>query len=452
MGAAFGAVATVLSSGCGEQRLTRRVPSRSPGSGTHEYLRGINSYTLNYASRCEPRSSYRYLAARGHRIIRLPFQWGSVQARLGGPLDEPFLRLLTAEVAAIGRAGMRAILDVHSGGRHPDVVKPTSRLGNGISQEQFNDLWLRLSDVFRDDRRVYAYDLMNEPYELADDVWQSYSQGVVQALRAHGDRTLLWIEGNDYASRRGVAGASAPAVDRRPDRPPRLLGPLLSGDDLRGAAAGAHRRRPGRVPARPAPLRRLAGRVRPARLDRRGRLAVGAPRRRDRRAGVEPAGRRVVRDGRRGAAGRHLLRRELGVRQLAVGVQRVPQRPAPPGPAPGGVPGGGDRGPSVQPVRAALRRTRRRGQSVLARNAKSAVREAMSTFRTPGGTTLRVGGCSMVSKPKSAEMHPGPGFRIRLDVERPDPGRRRGARSVPDAEHLRSHRTASTRCARPSSR
>jgi regulator of RNase E activity RraA len=27
----------------------------------------------------------------------------------------------------------------------------------------------------------------------------------------------------------------------------------------------------------------------------------------------------------------------------------------------------------------------------------------------------------MVNKPKSAEMHPGPGFRVRLDIERPDP-------------------------------
>ncbi len=26
-----------------------------------------------------------------------------------------------------------------------------------------------------------------------------------------------------------------------------------------------------------------------------------------------------------------------------------------------------------------------------------------------------------VAKPKSAQMHPGPGFRIRRDIERPDP-------------------------------
>jgi regulator of RNase E activity RraA len=27
----------------------------------------------------------------------------------------------------------------------------------------------------------------------------------------------------------------------------------------------------------------------------------------------------------------------------------------------------------------------------------------------------------MAGKPKSAELHPGPGFRIRTDIERPDP-------------------------------
>ena len=34
----------------------------------------------------------------------------------------------------------------------------------------------------------------------------------------------------------------------------------------------------------------------------------------------------------------------------------------------------------------------------------------------------------MVGKPQSAEMHPGPGFRLRYDFERPDPGDGRGPR------------------------
>ena len=56
VGAAFGAVATVLCGGCGEERLPAPHPLTVPGGGgAHAYLRGINSYTLNYASRREPR-------------------------------------------------------------------------------------------------------------------------------------------------------------------------------------------------------------------------------------------------------------------------------------------------------------------------------------------------------------------------------------------------------------
>jgi endoglucanase len=203
-GAAFGAAALALSGSSHRNRPPVPHPLPVAARRRDRYVRGLNCYTLNYASvdeaENEPQDSYRYLAARGHRIIRLPFQWGLVQPELGGPLDAQFAAGIVAEVAAIGRAGMRAIIDVHSGGRHPDVVEATGALGSGISQEQFNDLWLRLSDLFRGDRRVYAYDLMNEPYELPDEVWQSYSQGVVAALRAHGDGTLLWIEGNEYSS------------------------------------------------------------------------------------------------------------------------------------------------------------------------------------------------------------------------------------------------------------
>ena len=44
----------------------------------------------------------------------------------------------------------------------------------------------------------------------------------------------------------------------------------------------------------------------------------------------------------------------------------------------------------------------------------------------------------MVGKPKSAEMHPGPGFRIRFDVERPDPDVVQGfaAFEIPDISDL----------------
>jgi endoglucanase len=204
-GGTAGAVALLAS----ERACRSGVPSRAPVSAAAPYdgrgvLRGVNSYTLAYASvdgrtEGEPAHSYAYLAGRGHRIVRLPFEWGRIQPRLGGPLDEVFLAGIEAETAAISDAGMRVILDVHSSGRHPTKLSEQHRFGRGIAASEFADLWLRLSDRFADDPRIHAYDLMNEPFGVPDAVWQEYSQRAVTALRESGDRTPLWIEGNELA-------------------------------------------------------------------------------------------------------------------------------------------------------------------------------------------------------------------------------------------------------------
>jgi hypothetical protein len=193
----------LIAQGCGSS-VPRPKPLAVEPSGTGFYLRGVNSYTLNagaYRGRLEgePASSYRFLAARGHRLVRLPFEWGWVQPRLGHTLSGSFVAALDREVSRIASAGMRTILDLHSGGSYPLTHKPQVHFGRGISQTQFNDVWLWLSDHFMGDERVYAYDLMNEPGGMPDEVWQSFSQGAVTALRANGDQTLLWIEGGDYA-------------------------------------------------------------------------------------------------------------------------------------------------------------------------------------------------------------------------------------------------------------
>jgi endoglucanase len=167
-------------------------------------LRGVNSYTLKYASDegrlvGEPPSSYRFLAAHGHRLVRLPFEWGHIQPQLGRPLSGRFVAAVEREVAAIAHAGMKVVLDVHSSGRHPLSHRALRHFGAGISQAQFQDLWVRLSDRFGGDPRIYAYDLMNEPGGFSDQVWQTFSQSAVDVLRAHGDNALLWIEGTSYS-------------------------------------------------------------------------------------------------------------------------------------------------------------------------------------------------------------------------------------------------------------
>jgi len=169
-----------------------------------DYLRGVNVFTFAYASSDprfpgEPARGYRFLADRGHRLVRLPFFWGKVQRRLGDPLDPAGLKALADEVDRANAAGLRVVLSLHNSCRFPEVDSP-ARCGDGISRQQLTDLWQRLSRRFAKDRGVIAYDIMNEPYDIDPGDWESFSQAVVDGLRGRGDTKLLWIEASGYSS------------------------------------------------------------------------------------------------------------------------------------------------------------------------------------------------------------------------------------------------------------
>ena len=207
-----GALALVVLAGNTGDRSERGGPRSEPPGATRQstrgeasgYCRGVNVYTLLYLSsdpayRGEPSSSYRFLASRGIDIIRLPFPWGTLQPTLGGPFDPTFEASLIREVRSIDAAGMQTVLDLHSSYRHPSSDSPAS-IVDGISQAQLDDVWLKLSRLFKDDPSIYAYDLMNEPYDLPSRAIETASQGIVTALREAGDDTLLWIEGNERSA------------------------------------------------------------------------------------------------------------------------------------------------------------------------------------------------------------------------------------------------------------
>lgn len=174
-----------------------------------DYLRGVNVFTFGYASSNpeypgEPASGYRFLAGRGQRLVRIPFFWTQVQPSLGGPLDPAGLEALADEVGRADAAGLRVVLSLHNGCRFPKVDS-RARCGDGISEQQLTDVWLRLSSRFAKDRGVIAYDIMNEPYEIEPGLWESFSQAVVNGLRGRGDTKLLWIEASGYSSPKDFA-------------------------------------------------------------------------------------------------------------------------------------------------------------------------------------------------------------------------------------------------------
>jgi hypothetical protein len=199
------------------------------------YLRGVNdadgafgAEAATYSNtrpgrdgtdyRYDSAASFRYLADHGVRLVRLAFTWERIQPRLAGSLDAREVGRLRAAVVAAHAVGLEVVLDLHnSGGYHVATGGAVRRVALGspeLPAIDLVDVWTRLSTAFRGVSGIAGYDLMNEPHDLpgpADGrggatTWERVSQQTVSALRAHGDRTTVVVEGYAYASVAGWDG------------------------------------------------------------------------------------------------------------------------------------------------------------------------------------------------------------------------------------------------------
>jgi len=182
-------------------------------SGAERWEEGINSnsklgtYGVDYWYASQ--ESMDYLASRGTKIIRLPFRWERIQPTLGEALRSSELTRLKACVDRAANAGLKVVLDLHNYAEYwvDAPSEPVAlRLGSSrLPTSYFRDLWKRLSNNFKGNRAVIAYDLMNEPnvhrgvsstgYPSPQKAWEAATQRVVDTIRNNGDNKLLMIPG-----------------------------------------------------------------------------------------------------------------------------------------------------------------------------------------------------------------------------------------------------------------
>lgn len=204
--------------------LTSSSCIASPPSAATAGQRGINVATMmsqavtifdhpNVTQTGEPQATYDVLARDGHRLIRLPIDWNFLQPDLdtGNSTFHPaYWRAIKAEVAKIGKAGMRVVLDLHNGCEwtKPETAKAPLICGAGITKAMSANVWQQLSTQFGRDPTVIAYDLFNEPVKFnhptlvaaqsADRqpyaTYQAHVNNIVAALRARGDNKEIWVE------------------------------------------------------------------------------------------------------------------------------------------------------------------------------------------------------------------------------------------------------------------
>jgi hypothetical protein len=143
-------------------------------------------------------ATYAYLAGRGIAYVRLAFRWERLQPSLRRRLDPVQLDRLRASVEAAGRARVGVILDCHNYGVYFAGTARggvRTRLGSEeLPAADLGDLWRRLSSVFRNDRAVIGYGLMNEPVGATSvRAWEAASTAAAAGIRGNGDRKRLFV-------------------------------------------------------------------------------------------------------------------------------------------------------------------------------------------------------------------------------------------------------------------
>lgn len=160
-----------------------------------------------------------YFAEQGITLLRVPFRWERIQPRLSMPLDTAELDRLVKFVGWAKAHAATVVLDVQNFGRYrlrwdgkPTDVIIDQAFGaeRPVTREHFADLWGRLSAAFRDEPVVEAYGLMNEPHDMGDSDWKGISQTALDAIRATGDKKLVFIPGESYSNSDRFAEINGP--------------------------------------------------------------------------------------------------------------------------------------------------------------------------------------------------------------------------------------------------
>lgn len=158
-------------------------------------------------------ATFRFVAAQGVKVVRIPFRWERVQPRLGAELDVAEVRRIKDVVARAGAAGLKVVLDLHNYGGYYvyDALRNVGvrrSVGSAeVTVANFADVWRRLSVYFKGNPGVLGYGLMNEPVAMPGGArtWELASQAAVDRIRGNGDGSTLLVGGYNWSGAQSFA-------------------------------------------------------------------------------------------------------------------------------------------------------------------------------------------------------------------------------------------------------
>lgn len=141
-----------------------------------------------------------YYAAKGMKLIRLPFAGARLQPVNNAPLADAELARIASIVDYAATKGMQVVIDPHDYGMKYDSTTGTMRpLGtpSGLPASVFADFWSRLAVAFKAKQNV-IFGLMNEPANQSAAEWKAVAVAGINAIRATGATQKILIPGASW--------------------------------------------------------------------------------------------------------------------------------------------------------------------------------------------------------------------------------------------------------------
>ncbi|MFC3607059.1 glycoside hydrolase family 5 protein [Stutzerimonas tarimensis] len=141
------------------------------------------------------RRHFQYYQEKNVRLIRFPFKWERVQRNLGDRLHFDYVRQIKKTLDLAAQHDLKVILDMHNYARYRGELIGSRH----VPYESYAQVWRLLAETFGGHPALYGYDIMNEPHSTAG-LWPGAAQAAVDAIREVDSETLIFIEGDRWAS------------------------------------------------------------------------------------------------------------------------------------------------------------------------------------------------------------------------------------------------------------
>jgi endoglucanase len=139
-----------------------------------------------------------YYKTRGFDLVRLPFLWGRVQPKLFGELDATELGRIQHFTAIAHERCVRVILSPHNFGRY-SIEGKVHRVGSAeVPNAAFADFWRRMAIAFKHQPNIFAFSLMNEPFDM-EGTWPAAAQAGLDAIRKMDATRLVLAPGDQWS-------------------------------------------------------------------------------------------------------------------------------------------------------------------------------------------------------------------------------------------------------------